>query len=838
VLPPIASPFPGCKADPERETSAVVRGRTAIRVLAAGLSLLLAGACASEEKQEPTPAPDQREELSQTESLVCKSSWRTVPSAEEVKKPLAVAAIAEDDVWVVGSTAGEGALRTGAQHWDGSRWSLFPTPNVGTGDNALNGVDGPASEDVWAVGYSERAKNYSTLVEHWDGDRWRVVESPNVGTSQYNTLTSVDALSNIDAWAVGSYRTATSRKTLIQRWDGTSWTIVSSPDPGTLSNSLLDVTAAGSGEIWAVGWKSSGEGLRSLVLHRDGTRWVEAAVPTVGAGDNVLTGVSAAGARDVWATGYYVDGTQYKTLTLHYDGKGWTRVPSSNGGDGISTLRGISAFSSTNAWAVGFEYRAAQDRYVASTQHWDGSTWTGVPSGISGRGRQDSEMFSVAKAPDSPRVWAVGQPANIESICGLRGRAAKGSVEETGASATDSKPASERSGSEGPPASDGPGLPVASRTSVRAADKAADAGISESTKTYGAVVADFDDDQLPDIFLGRHASPPRLYINDGDGHFTETNKGTFAQTDLHGCDAADVNGDGLEDIFCSTGAHHGTGAKRNHLYVQRPDHTFSDEAGQYGVLDPFGRARLSAFIDANGDPHPDLFVGNEANRGDGMPSPNRFFVNQGGSVYRPAPEYGLEREISAEFQAGASVGDLDKDGWEDLVMATPSGLRVYHNDEGKGFTDVAAAVGLGQSPEAVTLSDVNGDGWLDVIEVSSDELRVLLNDQGTFSSAFSTTLEYGSSVAAGDVNGDDRPDIYVMRGRDATGANAPDQVYLNNGDGTSFTRMSSIPSTSEGGAESVWPIDYDQNGLTDFLVLNGGTGGDGPVQLIAFFPAS
>ena len=47
----------------------------------------------------------------------------------------------------------------------------------------------------------------------------------------------------------------------------------------------------------------------------------------------------------------------------------------------------------------------------------------------------------------------------------------------------------------------------------------------------------------------------------------------------------------------------------------------------------------------------------------------------------------------------------------------------------------------------------------------------------------------------------------------------------------------SIPSTSEGGAESVWPIDYDQNGLTDFLVLNGARG-EAPVQLIAFFPAS
>jgi hypothetical protein len=783
-------------------------------LLASGLSVLLAGACASDPE--------------------CKSSWRRVPSVDELKKPLAVAAIAEDDVWVVGSTAGEGALRTVAQHWDGSRWSLFPTPNVGTGDNALNGVDGSASEDVWAVGYSERAKDYTTLMEHWDGDRWRVVESPNVGTSQYNTLTSVDALSDTDAWAVGSYRTATSRKTLIQRWDGTSWTLVTSPNPGTLSNSLLDVTAAGSGGIWAVGWKSNGEGLRSLVLHRDGTRWVEVAVPTVGTGDNVLTSVSAAGAKDIWATGYYVEGTQYKTLTLHYNGKTWSRVPSPSGGDGISILGDIGAFSSTNAWAVGFEYRAEQDLYVASTQHWDGSTWTGVPSGISGRGRQDSAMFSVAKAPDSSRVWAVGQPGNVESICRLKRRAANDSSEETEVSGTDSKPVSERPGAEEPPASNGLVLPVASRTSVEAADKAADAGISETTKTYGAVVADFNDDQLPDIFLGRHDSPPRLYTNDGDKHFTETNKGTFAQTDLHGCDAADVNGDGLEDIFCSTGAHHGTGAKRNQLYVQRPDHTFSDEAAQYGVFDPFSRGRSGAFIDANGDPHPDLFAANEADRGDGMPSPNRFFVNRGGSAYRPAPEYGLEREMNTTFQATPRVGDLDKDDWEDLILVTPSGLRVYHNDEGKGFTDVAASVGLGQNPEAMILSDVNGDGWLDVIEVSPDELRVLLNRSGTFSSAFSTPLEYGFSVAAGDVNGDDRPDIYVMRGRDATGANAPDQVYLNDGTGEKFTRMSSIPSTSKGGAESVWPIDYDQNGLTDFLVLNGARG-EAPVQLIAFF---
>jgi hypothetical protein len=74
-------------------------------------------------------------------------------------------------------------------------------------------------------------------------------------------------------------------------------------------------------------------------------------------------------------------------------------------------------------------------------------------------------------------------------------------------------------------------------------------------------------------------------------------------------------------------------------------------------------------------------------------------------------------------------------------------------------------------------------------------------------------------VAAADVNGDDRPDIYVLRG--AKDANPPDQIYLNDGSGTGFTQMRSIPSTSKGQAEFVAPINYDGNGLTDFLVLNG-----------------
>jgi hypothetical protein len=197
---------------------------------------------------------------------------------------------------------------------------------------------------------------------------------------------------------------------------------------------LLGVAAAAPTDIWAVGWKNSGNGLQSLLLHYDGTGWTEgAAVPKVGTGDNVLTGISAVSSKDVWATGYYVDGPKHKTLTLHYNGTTWSHVPSANGADGTDILMGIEASSPTNAWAVGFEYRAALRHYVASTQHWDGSSWTAFPSAISKDTTQDSAMFDVAKAPDTSQAWAVGRfgprltlggvKADVETICPSGGSA-------------------------------------------------------------------------------------------------------------------------------------------------------------------------------------------------------------------------------------------------------------------------------------------------------------------------------------------------------------------------------------------------------------------------------
>ena len=108
---------------------------------------------------------------------------------------------------------------------------------------------GTSASNVWAVGTYAAGGHYKTLIEHWNGRSWNLVASPNPGTG--NNLLSVSATSARSAWAVGTYVTNSKQKTLILRWNGRAWNRVPSPSPGQAS-ALDGVAAAGSG-VWAVG---------------------------------------------------------------------------------------------------------------------------------------------------------------------------------------------------------------------------------------------------------------------------------------------------------------------------------------------------------------------------------------------------------------------------------------------------------------------------------------------------------------------------------------------------------------------------------------------------------
>jgi hypothetical protein len=155
-----------------------------------------------------------------------------------------VSALSSDDAWIIGARPNAVAHQTLTEHWDGSAWTLVPSPKPTALDNGLNAVDALGSNDAWSVGYVRRPGGlFKTLALHWDGATWKVVRSRNPGTS-HDTLADVSAASANDVWAVGDWYNRTRYRTLTERWDGTEWSILHAPASGSGDAALLSVAEA------------------------------------------------------------------------------------------------------------------------------------------------------------------------------------------------------------------------------------------------------------------------------------------------------------------------------------------------------------------------------------------------------------------------------------------------------------------------------------------------------------------------------------------------------------------------------------------------------------------
>ena len=223
------------------------------------------------------------------------SAWRIVSSpsfatgGDGVFNTLnGVAALAAGDVWAVGShTAANGAYVTLVERWNGASWNVVASPSPNATVNILNAVAAAGPNDVWAVGY-QNGSGSQPLIEHWNGTAWNVVPSP--ARPSGSVLNAVTALSPSDVWAVGS-QSATSGAplTLVEHWDGTAWRVVPSPNLSTSygsSNVLRGVTATSSTEVFAVGmFQNAGTNYhqhRTLTLRWNGTAWSVTSSPSPG----------------------------------------------------------------------------------------------------------------------------------------------------------------------------------------------------------------------------------------------------------------------------------------------------------------------------------------------------------------------------------------------------------------------------------------------------------------------------------------------------------------------------------------------------------------------------
>jgi len=289
-------------------------------------------------------------------------------------------------------------------------WTVVASPNASTGNNQLNAVASISASDVWAVGSAENSLgNDQLLAEHWDGTAWSVVPTPAVVTGG---LSGLAAISSTDVWAGGGFLLSSRGNTAqFMNWNGRKWTIAKSP---ATTGSISGMAAVSSNDVWAVGSIISGSVAQTFIEHWNGKKWAIVPSPNDGTGNNLLTGVTAISASDVWAVGDFTtstsSGTLFQTLTEHWDGTAWSIVPSpspSGTGSG-SELRGAAAVSTTDVWAVG------DSNNGTLTEQWNGTSWAVVPS-PSPSGALQSTLADAAVVSASD-IWAVGQSDNSSGI--------------------------------------------------------------------------------------------------------------------------------------------------------------------------------------------------------------------------------------------------------------------------------------------------------------------------------------------------------------------------------------------------------------------------------------
>ena len=358
---------------------------------------------------------------------------QTSPSPNPFGNTLnAVAALSTTDAWAVGykNDNNLNESRTLTMHWDGNTWKVIPSPNPGsipscnnanTG-NVINAISAVATDDVWAVGFSFTCTSADLIpmALHWNGTKWNVAPTPALLTTGNSAFNGITAISSKDIYAVG-YQPASNGAvlTLVEHWDGNTWTVVPTPNGNNTGNVLFAVTAISSTDIWAVGDKvAPNVAIKTLTMHFDGNAWTIIPSPnpvlTGFLTANELLSVQAVSTSDVTAVGRVRDGNNLDTVTLveHWDGTRWKVIPSPNQGQSIgdfNSLQSVTAVSGTDLYAAGFFATAATNgQQETMVQHFDGHSWTIIPSPTKGLAQQLNGVFAL---PGTGNVWSVGAAA-------------------------------------------------------------------------------------------------------------------------------------------------------------------------------------------------------------------------------------------------------------------------------------------------------------------------------------------------------------------------------------------------------------------------------------------
>jgi hypothetical protein len=313
-----------------------------------------------------------------------------------------------------------GTFRTGLrpstliEHWNGSEWSVVPSPTpAGSFLVRLLGISCPTSTSCTAVGLNESFTAATPFIERWNGKKWSIVNGPTPKGAELAELSAVSCPSPTSCTAVGVQFGRTSAKVLIEQWNGKVWSIVAAPSTSSGEDAqLVGVSCPSPTSCTGVGITESFQGTRTpgaktLIEHWDGTTWtVSPSSNPSGAPFAALNSVSCAGATSCDAVG--IDAktilSPNKPLAEHWDGTTWTiaAVPTPKGSKG-GQLNSVSCRSAISCDAVGSSSTPASQILV---EHWNGARWSIV--GSTEPGDATSASLGGVSCPSASSCLAVG----------------------------------------------------------------------------------------------------------------------------------------------------------------------------------------------------------------------------------------------------------------------------------------------------------------------------------------------------------------------------------------------------------------------------------------------
>jgi hypothetical protein len=333
----------------------------------------------------------------------------------------------------------------------------------------------------------------------------------------------------------------------------------------------------------------------------------------------------------------------------------------------------------------------------------------------------------------------------------------------------------------------------------------------------GVAIGDINNDGLSDIFFGGNQVSDRLYLNKGGFQFEDITKKSRVAVNsgwTWGVTMVDVNADGYLDIYVSRNGYSlNLEDRRNQLYINNQDLTFTESAIKYGLAD-VGYSTQAVFFDMDNDGDLDMYQVNQpldrkvALVNEIEPEQYKYwrdkiYRNENG-IYKDVSE---EVGISRDFAHGLSVNatDFNNDGWTDLYVANDYAepdFMYYNNGDGtfknvineklKHITNLSMGSDTG---------DVNNDGLMDLITTDmtpEDHYRSKTNMASMSTENFNTLVEAGAHYQ------------YM--------SNA---LQINTGVGSFYdvANLAGISSTDWSWSSLI--VDLDNDGWKDIIVSNG-----------------